>query len=198
MSIIQDALKKAQGYIEAQKASQKSKAEQKIDSEKRMPARQAVVPQKRSFRPLPFLFGILTILVILAARQFLTTGHFKIKDLANLGVAKETSHQEVTYKSITPKATPDGQEKTPVASAQNPAEKKPPEPQSPKSFKLGQHHPNLILNGIMLLSDKPRAIINDAIVEEGDTVGGAKVVKINKNKVTLIYEDLEIILNLKR
>ena len=56
--------------------------------------------------------------------------------------------------------------------------------------------PNLALNGIMYLAERPQAIINDSVVMVGDTVGGAKVTRINDSSVLLNYSGLEITLTL--
>jgi type II secretory pathway component PulC len=61
----------------------------------------------------------------------------------------------------------------------------------------GAQYPELVLNGIMYLEIGPCAIINDAIVEEGDIVKGARVTKINKKSVVLEYNNVEITLSLK-
>jgi len=55
-----------------------------------------------------------------------------------------------------------------------------------------------VLNGIMYLVDGPRAIINNIIVGEGETVNGAKVEKIKKDSVLLKYNDSEVALNIDR
>lgn len=55
-----------------------------------------------------------------------------------------------------------------------------------------------VLNGIMYLVDGPRAIINDIIVGEGETVDGAKVEKIKKDQVLLKYNDSEVALDINR
>jgi len=57
--------------------------------------------------------------------------------------------------------------------------------------------PNLELNGIMYLQDRPRAIINGNMLEVGEFVSGARVNTITKNSVLLNYNDLEITLKLK-
>lgn len=56
--------------------------------------------------------------------------------------------------------------------------------------------PNLALNGIMYLAERPQAIINDSVVMVGDTVGGAKVTRINNSSVLLNYNGLEMTLTL--
>jgi len=57
--------------------------------------------------------------------------------------------------------------------------------------------PNFALNGIMYLESGPRAIINNTVVEAGDSIRGAKVVNIGKTSVTLLFEDSEIKLTLR-
>lgn len=53
-----------------------------------------------------------------------------------------------------------------------------------------------VLNGIMQLVDGPRAIINDIMVGEGETIRGAKVEKIKKDGVLLNYNDSEVALSI--
>lgn len=69
-------------------------------------------------------------------------------------------------------------------------------PESPGSV-VRSEPPDLVLNGIMYLETGPRAIINNNIVQEGDMIGGATIVLINKNSVILRYNNVEITLNLK-
>lgn len=66
----------------------------------------------------------------------------------------------------------------------------------PAAF-VSSQAPNLTLNGIMYLRESPRAIINGSMVEEGDSVSGAKIIAINSDNVTLDYNNAEIILKLK-
>ncbi len=70
------------------------------------------------------------------------------------------------------------------------------EPPAPSRKKEGIG--GFVLNGIMQLVDGPRAIINDIIVGEGETIGGAKVEKIKKDSVLLNYNDSEVALNINR
>jgi hypothetical protein len=70
------------------------------------------------------------------------------------------------------------------------------EPPAPKRAK--ENIGGFVLNGIMYLVDGPRAIINDIIVGEGETVGGAKVSKIKKDQVILDYNDSEVELNINK
>ncbi len=55
-----------------------------------------------------------------------------------------------------------------------------------------------ILGGILWNEKNPSAVINKKIVRHGDIVNGAKVVKINKNLVTLHKDNTEFTLNIKK
>jgi len=59
------------------------------------------------------------------------------------------------------------------------------------------HAPDLELNGIMYLQERPRAIINGNMVEVGESVSGARIGAITRDSVLLNYNDLEITLKLK-
>lgn len=67
-----------------------------------------------------------------------------------------------------------------------------------------QNHSNIgdfggfILDGIMYIADRPRAIINNIIVGEGEVVDGANVEKINKDNVVLKYNESEVTLKLNK
>ncbi len=56
--------------------------------------------------------------------------------------------------------------------------------------------PELSLTGIIWGDERPCAFINNIIVEEGETVGGAKVVRIDRRKVLLTFQEKEIYLSL--
>ncbi|MFA6142237.1 MAG: hypothetical protein WC738_02970 [Candidatus Omnitrophota bacterium] len=57
--------------------------------------------------------------------------------------------------------------------------------------------PDLILSGIMQLVDGPRAIINDVMVGAGDVIGGARIIKIENDTVTLKDKDRELVLGME-
>ena len=63
--------------------------------------------------------------------------------------------------------------------------------------KARRSSPDLILSGIMQLVDGPRAIINGVMVGIGDVIGGAKIVRIEKDAVTLKDKDKELILGME-
>lgn len=68
-----------------------------------------------------------------------------------------------------------------------PRQASPPPPPPPPTIKP----PALVLNGIVFSSDKGYALINNTIVIEGDKIEGLTVVRITKDRVELISEDLK-------
>lgn len=66
--------------------------------------------------------------------------------------------------------------------------------------RLGQV-PDLVLNGIMYFPDKPKAIINGTVVRVGDVVGGATITSITENNVLVKYNNsdnqVEMVLKIK-
>lgn len=174
MSIVQEALKKAQNYIDEQKASQKENIEE--------PKRNAGISDKKRHKIIPLFFAGFIILSIFAVKQFLPLGKFRLTTPpAKSDPVDAASRQEVSYKAITPRIEP-----VPL-----------PDPTPLHEIRKVTSAPNLVLNGIMYFSDGPQAVINGSRVAEGGIIGGAKVVRINKNNVVLNLDDLEITLNLK-
>ena len=58
--------------------------------------------------------------------------------------------------------------------------------------------PAFILSGIMYLEDKPQAIINGHVLEEGDKISGATVLVIEKDCVLLDLNDTNIKVELSK
>jgi len=48
---------------------------------------------------------------------------------------------------------------------------------------------NVIIKGIIYSEDKPAVLIDDRIMRQGDTVGRATIVKINKDSVEFKMDD---------
>jgi type II secretory pathway component PulC len=186
MSIIQEALRKAQGR----------QGESKVPVSPTESSPPAMAPQKdgEAVNPTASILAvrnvkislaiIVAVLAIIVIRQMLSTGD-------DHGGSRKTapSRQEVVYKPASPK-----EDAKPADSVMEKAASSFPKPES---FGLKPVAPDLVLNGIMYLPDKPQAIINDSVVTEGDTVSGATVRKIERNRVVLDYDKLEITLNLK-
>ena len=66
-----------------------------------------------------------------------------------------------------------------------------------KTIATAQKAPSLHLTGIVRGHGEPYAFINGKIVEEGDTVGGAKVIEIRQKEVRLDFEGEDLLLTLK-
>ena len=185
MSIIQEALKKAQGQSKdtpsRETPAQKEKPlASKSIFDKTVVAKTRKAYLKDNFKPIAIFLSLL-----IAAVIFLIGTSISKSNNAGKALAAKTavSTQEVQYKPM-PKIETKPKETT-VSEIQT-------------VLKVANaQYPDLVLNGIMYLEIGPRAIINDAIVEEGDTVKGARVTKINKKSVVLEYNNVEITLNLK-
>jgi len=55
--------------------------------------------------------------------------------------------------------------------------------QPPKAIQM----PQLVISGIIWNTDKPQAIVNGQVVEEGDTVSKAKIIAINKDGIEVSF-----------
>lgn len=176
MSIIQEALRKAQGeYVE-----------------KKMPPvvkEEVVHPRPDNWSPqgikkstpahlpirklgLPALVAVLTMsLLIYGIGLSLRYSRSHTKDVVVTKTAKTVSP---------PKAQPISLPKVETIDLM---------PSSPPTF---------VLNGIMYVEDKPQAIINGHVLEEGDKINGATVLVIEKDCVLLSINDANMKLELNK
>lgn len=176
MSIIQEALKKAERQIKDPKKSAPSVQATSPSS----PGQSFIKVSKPAASSDPKAVAIL-IVILIATAVFAASQLFPKKNIpARSSVAAVTAKSEelpalpsVIFQQVSPESQP-----------QQPEEKK-------------ASSPEFVLNGIMYLEGNPRAIINDVMVEAGDMVGGARVVKIEKKSVLLQYNDVEMSLDLK-
>ena len=172
MSIIQEALKKAERHIKNPKQAGPSAQSPSPFS----PDQSFVkVPQPAAGRD-PKAVAILLIILVVTA-VFAASQLYPKKN-----VPAKSSVVDVPAKSEELPALPSVIFQQ--VSAQKTEEKKPASPE-------------FVLNGIMYLEGSPRAIINDSMVEAGDMVNGARVVKIDKRNVLLEYNGVEMSLDLK-
>ncbi len=51
--------------------------------------------------------------------------------------------------------------------------------------------PNLTIKGIIWNTNRPQAIINDRVVDVGDTLDDAKIISIEKSKINVLYKGKE-------
>ncbi|MBN2453090.1 MAG: general secretion pathway protein GspB [Candidatus Omnitrophica bacterium] len=201
MSIIQEALKKAQTDLKKRpvfqpiaypnKIEQKKSVEEK-PAEKPVPvyAVKAAAVEAAAKKPFPAkVIAITLFAALLLAAGLVSTRYFM--QVRKDGVltspelmreaAVESPVESGLYQSV------DAYKELPLPPADSVVVK-------PESF---ASRPTLGLNGIMYKEENPKAIVNNVIVEEGDTVMGAKVVKINPKSVLLEYNGTEITLILK-
>jgi type II secretory pathway component PulC len=185
MSIIQDALKKAQSCPPPAAVRPKIGQVKEV-SGLRPPFRQAAQSTKKP--PAPNMRPLLTaaLLIILAASIFFVV-HFLSKKDAKPDKASAVSpqdkasaaySQQVSYKPLVKDAVNGS---SAAASAETLKAATP---------------PDLVLNGIMYLDKGPRALINNFIFGPGESVSGAKIKEINRQSVILEYENTEITLKL--
>ena len=189
MSIIQEALKKARDKVELPVSPQKENFQNNKSFDKGLLHQEVILSQKKFTPASPFFFFVFIVLAISLA---LTIGIFlfgrsKAENNRSRDKAEPKSEaikQRVTYKSIEKVVTPQPEAKAAPLPPQRPIE-------------IKAQPPELMLNGVMYLEGRPRAIINDSVIEEGDSISGATVRKINKDSVLLVFNDLEISINLK-
>lgn len=185
MSIIQEALKKAQGQTKEAAGGERSAPKERPPAAETIFGKTPVAKTRKPYpkdglKPMVIFLGLLIAAIIFLIGLSISNSRNAGKALA---AKKASSTQEVQYKPIAkveakPKETAVSEVNTLVKTAD-------------------AECPDLVLNGIMYLEIGPRAIINDSIVEEGDTVKGARVTRINRKSVVLEYDNVEITLNLK-
>jgi hypothetical protein len=166
MSIIQEALKKAQTKYIKEVVKTASAQENGVAP---------LLPQNPTHAAIPFAKlapGVILLILIIGfgLNSFLSKGPIEAR--------KNMSRQDVSYKPAVKDAA------FPIKSAIS----------SGAAFIQA---PNLELNGIMYLQERPRAIINGDMLEAGEFISGARVNAITKDSVLLNYNDTEITLKLK-
>lgn len=130
---------------------------------------------KKDFKP-----SILFVMLFVISAGFVL--RWLLPEGANKPTTEEPAHQETDYKPLNIKSATDETNTPPLDFA----------------ARARQLPPNLVLNGIMYLAERPQAIINNSVVGVGDTVSGAKVLSIDKASVLLSFNDMAITLTLKK
>jgi len=65
-----------------------------------------------------------------------------------------------------------------------------------KKKSLPVEPPKLVLKGIAWDETEPLALINDLVVKEGDTIQGARIVKIDFDRVVVLYGSKKFVIEL--
>lgn len=181
MSIIQEALKKAQvDYLE------KKKPERKEPPLHRMAVPKADIRGKiRSARKTKRSITILSIFVV--SILIISALGLRIFLIYKGSLKKEKNITEPLLSKEVPAA--------PIAEIVAPASFV--KPKIEPGAAATPPPPIFILNGTMYLDAKPQAIINGYILEEGDVINEATVMVIDKDYVLLNLKDDKLKLNLK-
>lgn len=192
MSIIQEALKKAQRIALSSRTatvSSPSPSEPAAARNRETPPALTSASVKRFLKriPVPRVLGVnLYLLIALVLSAALTWKVFAIdkkrEEEAKAGRKALTFKEMAAYQEVRFKPSP--QAEKPPAISLIPFAKSP--------------YPNLALNGIMFIESHPQAIINNTVVEVGDTIEGARVVRIERNAVVLSCDGGEVTLTLKK
>lgn len=174
MSIIQEALKKAQGEYFEKKTPKVN--EERVNEEEVVNSKVGIQAPQRIKRPttmrLPALVSILTILLVIYG--------FKLS-------LQYSRPHEKEIGAPSPASAP----------ASKTAHSFIPSKIGPTSF-IPMHLSNFVLSGVMYVENKPQAIINGHVLEEGDKISGATVLVIEKDFVLLDVNDANVRLEMKK
>lgn len=175
MSIIQEALKKAQ--VDLKRTGQEDASSDTLRSASAatppLAEKRASTARITSIKVVVSVFVTALLLLFSIAAAFVLI-HKKTDSVKTDEAAGRTPAQDISYAPIRKHDADQG-----------------------KPASIAVKAPELNLSGIMYSEESPRAIINDRIVGPDDLVSGAKIKKINPRNVVLEFEDTEITLNLK-
>jgi len=204
MSIIQEALKKNQGYRKLD--SLPPKEERPLDRESTKGVglpKDAIIPSDIKIRIFEFFFLLSIILFLINIGQFLMMRSASPKaDDAQKGKSVDLLKDEPAQ----PPAKNTSLQTKRVVAPRIEDIRKTEEDEDESSFaeivrtislpQIQHEYPKFILNGIMYMESGSHAIINRSVVKEGDVVNGAKVIRIDKNTVTLNLKGNDVTLRL--
>ena len=197
MSIIQEALKRAQYNYAGRKSLPQAHGEPGQEPAAPLPAE--ALDTRVIIKKIAVIVYVIVLLALvtgfgmraLFSKMVAMDKERKSKDLI-VGVQKTPSDKEA-QKTDTDKVPPS----SPPAAVEQ-ATEKPLAPVSPGQANQAQ---DIVLNGIMYTAENPKAIINGKTVREGDVINNAVVTSITRKKVLLKYNNndnqVELALKLK-
>ena len=181
MSIIVEALKKAQGSLKTTISP----------SSRNIP----LPPQLKQRKPKikkHITAWVVASFLLLAVLSFYFLNHNLIKEILPTSPPIDDSvalKEEVEKPSYA--LGPIEKENPPIISSPPPVTPSP-------SLTFSEVKELIDLKGIMYTPEKPRAVINGSVLGEGDYMGNFKISKIEKDSVKVISEGQEFIIKLKR
>ncbi len=189
MSIIQEALKKAQ-YNYAGKKS--------LPQAHEGPCQEPVILAPAGVFDVRVITKKIAVIVYIIVLLALVTG-FGIRALFSkmVTINKEKRSKDL----ITAARKTDPAEPSPPSISSGVVERATEKLSVSASSGQADQSPDLVLNGIMYVEEKPKAIINGMVAREGDVISGATVTSITENNVRLKYNNnnnqVEVTLKLK-
>jgi len=193
MSIIQEALRKAQGTKVNREAGNPKRAAMADIKETSRTVRIAAEPKPNGMiRPAFYVLIFFIVLSLLAVKYF---SPVPVKTVA-------IPHAPVVepYQIAPPKIIPSISDNhllllqpKELAVKMQPV----PEPQPAVEKEDVPEKDDFVLSGIMHPESGPRAIVNGSVVIEGDVIDGMVVAKITNNSVVLKKKNLEIVVRLE-
>ena len=187
MSIIVEALKKAQGSLKTTFPSRREDTSPPPGLEVR-----------KSKIKKHITVWVVTSFLLLAVLSFYFLSHNLIKETLPTSLPTDDSvalKEEVEKPSYAlgpiEKETPPIISSLPIISSPSPVTPSP-------SLTFSEVKELIDLKGIMYTPEKPRALINGSVLDEGDYMGKFKISKIEKDSIKVISEGQEFIIKLKR
>ena len=191
MSIIQEALKRAQ-YNYAGKKSLPQACEE--------PGQEPAIPAPAEALDIRVITKKIAVIVYVIVLLALVTG-FGIRALFSKIVTIDKERRSKDLIVAMQKTPPDKAMPPSLPLGPVPVERATEKPLALVSSGQTNQSPDLLLNGIMYVEEKPKAIINGIVVREGDVVSGATVASITEKNVLLKYNNnnnqVEVVLKLK-
>lgn len=188
MSIIQEALKKAQVYVKDGRNGRNTRPIRDGIPEKPAPQKRPGASSKKITLSLAITVSSLLVIVsaVILNRAFTAKDHLSAAKSSGPSVPlNKPSRQEEKAVGVEDERLDivlPGYDSGQVQGGNSSLESQ------------SQTMPKFLLNGIMYLETGPQAIINGAVVKEGDIIDGAVVARIDRSSVTLRLKDSEIIL----
>ena len=199
MSIINDALKKAQKLKGQLTAGHGSKDEQPQSTVPNQDIAKKTDSASKTFDPknLSPKKIIIIVVAVIFGLFLLNKLIFRPKKVIYISKDDIVKLKESETPAKTETSKPIAVSQKPKTTRITPAEQKPePEPVHQETVTIRPSEMNI--TGIVTGSGEPFAIINDQVYKEGDSVGNAKIIKISEGKITFDYSGRKMTFTINR